>query len=314
RDLADLYGPTVQLSLDGRPSHPSVPEVRRALTTWPLRVTGQPSSVEYLRGAVDTTWRTWHTSRQQRSEVGRMLPGLIEETQRAARLHEGDDRREALGFLPEGDHQAQALLARPADGALGWLRAARGMSSARDAGKPLAIAGSTWYAAHLRRAVGRSEEALVRLADARELIEPGVAEGPPEYAAMLADLWLCSALTRARNADQSAWSDWEHAEEVVRRALPADYVHPWTRVGPVLVDVCAVMMAIDLGDPDEAQRRAHALDPDAIPSTERRARHLMELARAADLNGSWRPRCTCSPRLRTFRRRLFSSRRLSGIW
>jgi SLT domain-containing protein len=42
---------------------------------------------------------------------------------------------------------------------------------------------------------------------------------------------------------------------------------------------------VDLGDPDEARRRAHNLDPASIPSTERRARHYVELARSADLEG-----------------------------
>lgn len=38
QDLAELYGPTFQFSLEGRPIHPAVPEVRRALTAWQLRV------------------------------------------------------------------------------------------------------------------------------------------------------------------------------------------------------------------------------------------------------------------------------------
>lgn len=103
---------------------------------------------------------------------------------------------------------------------------------------------------------------------------------------MLADLELCAALTRARAGDAGAWSHWERASEVVRRALPEGYVHPWTRVGATLVDVYAVMCAVDLGDADEAQRRARDLDPASIPSTERRARHYVELARGTDLEGS----------------------------
>jgi hypothetical protein len=73
---------------------------------------------------------------------------------------------------------------------------------------------------------------------------------------------------------------------VVQRALPAEFVDARTRVGRTLVDVYAVMCAVDLGNPEEAQRRAHALDPQTIPSTERRARHYVELARSADLEGS----------------------------
>ncbi|MGC5664905.1 helix-turn-helix domain-containing protein [Micromonospora sp. WMMD723] len=285
-DLGDLYGPTVALSLDGRPSHPAVDDVRRALTAWHITVDGQPDSTDYLRGAVDAAWQTWHTSRHQRTEAGLVLPGLLDATQRAARLHTGDERRAALAQLAQAYHLAQAYLAWHGDRELCWLTVDRGMSAALDADNPLAIAQAIWYAAHVLRAVGRSDEALARLGEARVLIEPRVADGGTEYAEMLADLHLCMALTRARSGDQGAWADWDTARQVVERALPTGYVGLRTRVSRPLVDVYAVMCAVDLGDPDEAQRRAHALDPASIPSTERRGRHLVELARSADLEGA----------------------------
>lgn len=286
RDLSELYGPAVRFALDGRPSHPGVPEVRRALTAWHLTVEGEPPSVDYLHGAVDATWRSWHTSRAQRTEVGAVLPHLLDQAQRAVRLHDGTDRRRALALLAEAYHIAQAYLAWHGDRELVWLTVDRAMSASLDADDPLAIAGSCWYAAHLLRAVGRGDEGIERLAEARALIEPRVADSGPQWAAMLADLELCAALTRARAGDAGAWSHWEKAAEVVRRALPEGYVHPWTRVGATLVDVYAVMCAVDLGDPDEAQRRARDLDPASIPSTERRARHYVELARGTDFEGS----------------------------
>lgn len=286
RDLGDLFGPTVTLSLDGRPSHPAVSEVRKALTAWHVTVGGQPEEPDYLRGMVDSAWQTWHTSRQQRTEAGQILPGLLDATQRAARLHEGTDRRRALAMLAQSYHLAQAFLAWHGDRELCWLTVDRGMTAALDADDPLAIAQAIWYAAHLLRATGRGDEAIERLHEARTLIEPRMADGPAEYAEMLADLHLCLALTRARTGDQSAWADWQVAHDVVHRALPDGYVGVRTRVSKPLVDVYAVMCAVDLGDPDEAQRRAHSLDPESIPSTERRGRHYVELARSADLEGA----------------------------
>jgi transcriptional regulator with XRE-family HTH domain len=286
RDLGDLFGPAVTLSLDGRPTHPGVDEVRRALTAWHVNVDGDPAAPDYLRGAVDSAWRTWHTSRLQRTEAGAILPGLLDTTQRAARLHTGVDRRQALAMLAQSYHLAQAYLAWHGDRELCWLTVDRGMSAALDADDPIAIAQAIWYAAHLLRAVGRADEALARLAEARALIEPRVVDGPVQHAEMLADIHLCAALTRARTGDQGAWSDWETARDVVHRLLPADFVGLRTRVSRPLVEVYAVMCAVDLGDPDEAQRRAHSLDPASIPSTERRGRHFVELARGADLEGA----------------------------
>jgi transcriptional regulator with XRE-family HTH domain len=285
-DLGDLFGPQVTLTLDGRASHPAVDDVRKALTAWHITVGGEPESTDYLRGAVDSAWQTWHTSRHQRTEAGLILPGLLDATQRAARLHTGDDRRASLALLAQAYHLAQAYLAWHGDRELCWLTVDRGMTAALDADDPLAIAQSIWYAAHLLRAVGRGDEALERLREARGLIEPRVADGGTEWAEMLADLHLCTALTRARTGDQGAWVDWEVARQVVERALPEGYVGLRTRVSRPLVDVYAVMCAVDLGDPDEAQRRAHALDPASIPSTERRGRHYVELARSADLEGA----------------------------
>ncbi|TDB93702.1 XRE family transcriptional regulator [Micromonospora fluostatini] len=286
RDLGDLFGPAVALSLDGRPSHPAVDDVRRALTAWHITIGGAPESTDYLRGAVDAAWQTWHTSRHQRTAVGELLPGLLDATQRAARLHTGDDRRASLALLAQAYHLAQAYLAWHGDRELVWLTVDRGMTAALDADDPLAIAQASWYAAHLLRAVGRGDEALERLRDARALIEPRVVDGGTEWAESLVDLHLCAALTRARSGDQGAWSDWDAARSVVDRALPDGFVGLRTRVSRPLVDVYAVMCAVDLGDPDEAQRRAHALDPVSIPSTERRGRHYVELARSADLEGA----------------------------
>lgn len=285
RDLGELYGPAVTLSLDGRPSHPAVDDVRRALTAWHVQVAGEPEAPEYLRGAVDSAWQTWHTSRQQRTETGALLPGLLDSTQRAVRLHTGEQRRTALTLLAQSYHLAQAFLAWHGDRELVWLTVDRGMTAALDADAPIAIARATWFAAHLLRAVGRGDEALERLGEARALVEPRVADGGVEYAEMLADIHLCLALTRARTGDQGAWVDWETAREVVHRALPEDYVGLRTRVSRPLVDVYAVMCAVDLGLPEEAQRRAHSLDPASIPSTERRGRHYVELARSADMEG-----------------------------
>ncbi|GAA2398620.1 hypothetical protein Cme02nite_07340 [Catellatospora methionotrophica] len=286
RDLSDLYGDAVQLPMGTRATHEGMYDLRRVLTTWQLHVEGEPVSSEYLRGAVDMAWSTWHHSRQQRSEVAVLLPGMIEQGQRAVRLLEGAERRRAKSMLAQTYHLAQAYMAWHGERELVWLTVEKGMTTALESDDPVTIAFATWYSAHLLRSVGRSEEALERLADARALVTAAAGDNPTtEQLAMLADLWNCSALTRARDHDQSAWADWSNGERAVA-ALPAGYVHPWTRVGTVLSEVYAVMIATELGDAEEARRRAQNLDPASIPSVDRQARHLIELARGADLDGS----------------------------
>lgn len=280
RDLSEFYGPAVQLTLDAKPLHDGLPEVRRALTSWHLHLDGQPESVDYLRGALDAGWRTWHTSKHQRSDVAALLPTLLDQAQRAARLHTGTDQQAAAAILAEAYHLAQAYLAWHGDRELLFLAVDRGMHAALASGDPVTIGGAIWYAAHVWRNVGRSEESLHQLAEARELVAADGGDVLDErHLAMLIDLWLCSALTRARSRDLSAWADWEHAHDLAQQ-LPATYVHPWTRASRAIVEVYGIQVATDLGDVDDARRRSQNLDPETIPSVERRARHYIELARA----------------------------------
>ncbi len=53
----------------------------------------------------------------------------------------------------------------------------------------------------------------------------------------------------------------------------------------VLVELYAVMVAVALGRGNEARRRAATIDPASIPSTEQRAKHLVELARGYQFMG-----------------------------
>jgi transcriptional regulator with XRE-family HTH domain len=281
RDLGEIYGPQVQLTLDLAPMAEGMPEVRRAVTAWHLRVTGEPASPDYLHGALDAAWRTWHTSKHQRSDLAGVLPGLVDAGEHAVRLLDGDDRRRALALLSEIYHLVQAWIAWRSDRELMYLIIDRGMRYAVDSGDPITIAGAVFYCAHVWRAIGRSDEALDQLAEARHLVNDDAGDNPGErHLTALIDLWLCSALTRARVRDQAAWADWEHARSLAER-LPDGYAHPWTRAGREVVDLYAVQLATELGDEAEAARRSRELDPATIPSVERRARHFIELARTS---------------------------------
>lgn len=279
RDLAALYGPQVSYDLLERPLHEAVPAVRRALTTHRLDREGEPPSVPYLGAAVDSAWQTWHTSPKQRTEVGQLLPTLIIEARRAVAMLEGKERRAARAIASEVYHVAQAWLAWHGDRELVWLSADRAMAEAQAADQPLALAHASFYYAHLLRSVGQHEDAVSEVSSALALVEP-LAGSDRDHASALVDLLMCGGLALARAGDESAWSWWERGNQAVQRLLPQGYAHPWTRIGRTMVDVFAVMFAVELGHGEEAQQRAADLDPAAIPSTERRARHLVELARA----------------------------------
>lgn len=283
-DLALLYGPSVSYRVDGKPTHEAIPAVRRALLTHQL--SGDPQPVRYLTSALESAWTTWHTSPKQRTEVGRILPVLIRDARittdhvaHSVRTEDVDARRAAWRVMAEVYHLSQAWLAWHGDRELCWLSTDRGVLAAQQSDDPVARTRAAWYYAHLLSAIGQREEAVLELDAMVPLITPLMDNGDVDAAAMYVDLQMRQALTLARDGDESAWARWTEGQRAADRLLPTGYAHPFTRIGPTIVQVYAVMVAVALGHSDEAHRRAADLDPASIPSTERRARHLLELAR-----------------------------------
>lgn len=279
-NLVDITGDTATRTLTslGRPSHPSLPAIRAALTSFRLSETdAEPMPVDILRGRIDQAWHTWHTSATQRTDVGRVLPDLLIDAQRATRVHVDDEHRVAAHtVLADTYHLAQQMLAWLSEAELVWLSADRGMTAAQASGDRLAVAGASWCVGNLLRAVGRAEEAEDLVLEAAGSIER---DSSPEHVAMRGALRLHAGLTAAREYSYGdAWHRWEAAAEDARRL--GDYVHPWTVFGPGNLEVHAVSIDVELGRHREAIDRAERIDLSTLPSTERRARGLIEAGRA----------------------------------
>ena len=98
--------------------------------------------------------------------------------------------------------------------------------------------------------------------------------------AMYGALQLHSATTAARaGREGDAWRHWDAASAVAGR-LPDHYHHPWTMFGASNVKLHAVSITADLSKSAEARSRAEDIDPEEIPSRERRGRLGVEIARA----------------------------------
>ncbi|MBV9447319.1 MAG: helix-turn-helix transcriptional regulator [Streptosporangiaceae bacterium] len=283
RDLAALYGPGVSYTVVERPTHAAAPEVSRALLVHRID-DDEPQTDAYLRAALDSAWQVWHTSSKQRTETGKVLPRLILDARRAATRHEGGDRREVHRLLAQTYHLAQAWLAWHGDRELVWMSADRAYSAAQAADDPLVMARACWYYAALLRATGHYADAVLELDSAIPLIRDRMEEDR-ESAATYVDLEMHAALTLARAGDESAWARWEKGRAAAHRLLPEGYAYPQTRIGQVMVELYGVMVAVALGHGDEARRRAASIDPASIPSTEQRAKHLIELARGYQFLG-----------------------------
>ncbi|MEW2548238.1 hypothetical protein AB0910_21140 [Streptomyces sp. NPDC047002] len=117
------------------------------------------------------------------------------------------------------------------------------------------------------------------MTEAADLIRPHLDGAPDDWRGVYGALQLHAAVTCARDGrDGEAWRYWDRGDQVAK-SLPAAYVHPSTVFGRANVDFHAVSVATDLQRSQRALSLADDIDPDTMPSTERRARLWVEVAR-----------------------------------
>ncbi|MGW8399633.1 helix-turn-helix domain-containing protein [Streptomyces lydicus] len=283
-DLSVITGEASELAQPvplGRLSHPAMPAIWAAVMGRSLTAgaTTGPIDVAILQGQVDQTWRLWHTSRRQRTEVGALLPDLIKRAESAARTLDGSDRRRALVALSDVYRLTGQATAYVAPAELAWVVADRALTAAQQADAPEAIAAAAWNMGNILRETAYPEEALRVVTEAADLIRPHLDDSPDDWRGIYGALQLHAAVTLARDGrDGEAWRYWDSGDQVAK-SLPANYVHPSTVFGRANVDFHGVSVATDLRKSGQALARADEIDPDAMPSRERRSRLWVEVAR-----------------------------------
>ncbi|WDT90761.1 helix-turn-helix domain-containing protein [Streptomyces sp. SCSIO-PteL053] len=273
-------GGTAQPVQLGRLSNPVMPDIWSAVMTRTLTPpAGGPVDPAVLQGKADQTWRLWHSSPRNRTEVGALLPDLIRDGEHAVRALDGKQRRAAhvaLSDIYRLTGQATAYIA-PAE--LAWVVADRALSAAQAADQPAAIAASAWNMGNILRETAYPEEALRVVLEASDLIRPHLDGAPEDWRGIYGALQLHAAVTAAREGNEGdAWRYWGKGDQVAKN-LPQNYVHPSTVFGRANVDFHAVSVATDLRKSQKALGLADDIDPDAMPSRERRARLWVEVAR-----------------------------------
>ncbi|MEV0409861.1 hypothetical protein AB0I68_03375 [Streptomyces sp. NPDC050448] len=88
-----------------------------------------------------------------------------------------------------------------------------------------------------------------------------------------------AAVTAARAGRAGdAWRYWDSGDQVAKSLAPG-YVHPSTMFGRANVDFHQISVTTDLSVSRQALTLADEVDPDAMPSRERRSRLWVEVAR-----------------------------------
>ena len=260
--------------------HESMPAIREAVRDPLLTVSGTDPDVAALVSRTADSWRVWHISRSHRTDVGRILPRLITDARVAARTASGQDRRTANAVLADVYALAQHEIVWASEADLTALVADRAMTAAQEADTPAALAGAAWTLGMVLRATGDTEGALTLVREALALLEPRMEDGADEIHGLAGALHLHAATTCARvGREGDAWWHWDQASGIAAR-LPDHYHHPWTMFGTSNVALHAVSISADLSKSQETRTRAEQIDPETIPSRERRGRLGVEIARA----------------------------------
>lgn len=284
--LADLVGQhEAELQQLASQAHPALPLVRSALNEVSLAPVGDPVPLAELTARVSAAWRTRHRSPDHRTAIGQLLPDLIRDSRTAVRAYAGDDRRAALVATADVMGLAQMYLAYQPAAELLWRVADRAMTAAEESGDPHAIGLAAWFLVEALRDAGDWDTAMQVNTAALDVVEPHLETAGDDLAAMYGSLHTVAALTAARAGDEGlAWRHWDAADRVVQR-LPEAYAHPRTWFSDAVVGFYATSIAVELRRGGEAVRQAERVAPERIRSRPRRARHLVEVARAYHLRG-----------------------------
>ena len=276
-DLGDAV--SIPLASFSRIPHAAVPAIRDAVREPLLSVPEARPDLPGLAARAAQAWRLWHGSPTHRTDVGRVLPALLRESRVAVRQTEGDEHRTASALLSDVYALVQHEIVWASEPELIWVVADRGVTAAHAADRPVPLAGAAWTLAIVQRSMGDLDGALALVNEAADLLHPRLEDGPVELQAMYGALQLHAATTAARDGREGdALRHLDEAQTTADR-LPAGYHHPWTQFGASNVAVHAVSVRADLSKSSAARDQARRIDPDIIPSRERRARLMVETAR-----------------------------------
>jgi hypothetical protein len=240
-------------------------------------VAGPAGDPAELEAGAERAWELTHTSRYQ--ELEELLPTLIAVAEVSARRLPATRRKAAFRSLALTYQATAAMMAKLREVDAGWVAGERSIAAAEQADAPLLAAAGAFRIAHAFLSGNRTEEALETARSAAAVLEPRVVDGPPELISIWGALNLAGAVAATRAAlEETARECMRNAEDAARR-LDADRNDYHTEFGPTNVTLHAVSIAVELGDAGEAIRRATRIDASKL-STERRARFLIDVARA----------------------------------
>ncbi len=266
------------------PVNPRLAEVERALFTYrtlSLTDTSQLPTLEELSEQISAAQQAWYTSPSKYSDVLRVLPELIVNSERA--VHEHGRSIQACRQVSELYQLARQVLKHLGRVDLGGVVSDRAMRYAEETEDPLLIAAATWCLGHSMISDDMPAGALDVVMKGSEALEPLLPDGTPEHFSLYGGLLLVGTIASLRTGDP--WRARELLREPARKAsvrVGDGQNYHNTVFGPTNVGIHMVSVEHESGEVTEALRMADEVDISQIPSLERKTSHLYQVARCYD--------------------------------
>ncbi len=235
--------------------------------------TGDPVPVDVLRAALAVARSEFAACRYL--PLADRLPVLLGAAEATAA-----DRPDpaAQGVLAESYNLATRALIKLEASGLEWLSADRALHAARTGEDPLTLAEAQRLIASVARRAGHHDRAQALTLAAADHLDVTRRNAPPQHLAMYGSLYCSAGYAAARAGDRDRANDLlTEADNAVARLAGDPERHRAAMANLVSHKVSAAYL---LGDAGTALAHARSLPPAAIPTTERRARLLVDTAMA----------------------------------
>lgn len=260
--------------------HASIPQIRIAMNYWdvPPDLAVAPRPLDIIRA--DIAKISHYLDTVDYLQLGRHLPGLIEELSAILHASAGTQRKQAAELLMYGYVAAKSMAYRLGYVDLVSVAVEHATWAARETDNPELLALMAEERCQIFFATGAYEAGLKFIDRAYAEYHPLLTDHDSGLA-IAGAMHLRAAIMAARDGTRraDAWDYLAQADEAGQR-LGTDTNHYGLIFGPTNVKIHEVATAIELDDADEAIRRSEGFEPaNAVPA-ERSSHHYIDLARA----------------------------------
>ncbi len=260
--------------------HASIPQIRIAMNYWdvPPDLAVAPRSLDTI--SADIAKISHYLDAVDYLQLGKRLPGLIEELSAIFHTSAGAQRKQAAELLMYAYIAAKSMAYRLGYVDLVSVTVEHATWAARETDNPELLALMAEERCQIFFATGAYEAGLKFIDRAYREYQPLLTHHDSGLA-IAGAMHLRAAIMAARDGTRrsDAWDYLAQADETGQR-LGRDTNHYGLIFGPTNVRIHAVATALELDDADEAIRRSEGFEPASAVPAERSSHHYIDLARA----------------------------------